>query len=249
MTIYLTSYQTFATVEQMDIHISKHSIQHSDKLHDTDRTILSVLANYCCKYPGAAHLKVETICRFVGKSESTVRRALRKLESLFIIQKITTIRRVTKGHGANILQILPADDKGEMTGRSENKTLVEPKVEKATDEKESFIPLIFFNNLLNTTYPPAQTFYDHFKAAIVAKLGNDRILVRKLFGAYKILTCKVISNFPQFQSDYERNGYRALIISLQAMKTKTVKNPAAYFVGVFEKLSLQDMFYFYQENE
>lgn len=249
MTIYLSSYQTFTTVEEMDGHIKKHLKKHVDLLNDTDQTILLLLANYCCKYPGAAHLKVETICGLSKKSESTVRRALRKLESLFIIRKISTIRRVTRGHGANILIILPANDKADLTGRSENEKQAAPRIENPIGEKESIIPLILNNKLLSNTYPPTETYYEHFKSVIVSKLGKSPTLVRRLFGAYKGLTHKVISGFPQFQSDYERIGYRALIISLQATKEKKIRNLPGYYVGVFEKLCLQEMFYFFQENE
>ena len=58
----------------------------------------------------AAHLKHETIETKLGLSNSTVRRAIRKLIKLRIIERIHYIRSVMIGLGANIYVILPVND-------------------------------------------------------------------------------------------------------------------------------------------
>lgn len=137
MTIYLKEYQTFESVTEMDGHIRSHLTEHYYKLNDTDRTVLSFLAQYACKYPGAAHLKVKTVTQVINKSDSTVRRSLRKLENLRIIERISTIRRVAKGYGANILVILPYVDQSEMISREVSQTLLISSTEEHFTEKET----------------------------------------------------------------------------------------------------------------
>ena len=70
-------YQTFKTVAEMDMHVEKHILADYGEMNETDRALLSLVAQYACKFPGAAHLKVSTICVATGKSEATVRRTLR----------------------------------------------------------------------------------------------------------------------------------------------------------------------------
>ena len=54
-----------------------------------DRAVLDMIRRYSVKY-GAAHLKHDTMADKIGKSNVTVRRAIRKLEKLGIIERITT---------------------------------------------------------------------------------------------------------------------------------------------------------------
>lgn len=146
MTSYLTAYQSFKTVQEMDMHVEKHMLAHYGEMNETDRTLLSLVAQYGCKFPGAAHLKVATICHATNKSEATVRRSLRKLEKLLIIKKVPTIRRVSKGYGANILVILPFYDHSTLTTRGEQKNLVIQRTAAIIPEKETDISLISKKN-------------------------------------------------------------------------------------------------------
>lgn len=124
MTSYLTDFQSFKTVEEMDMHVEKPILAHYGEMNETDRSLLTLEAQYACKFPGAAHLKVATICHAMSKSEATDRRTLRKLEKLLIIKKILTIRRVSKGYGANILVIFPFYGHSSLTTRAEQENLV-----------------------------------------------------------------------------------------------------------------------------
>jgi len=265
MTNYLTAYQSFKTVQEMDIHVQKHIMEHNGELNETDRVAVTLLARYACKFPGAAHLKVESICKAIDKSEATVRRTLRKLEKLAIIKKVPTIRKVSKGYGANIIVILPFDDHSSLTARGEDAKLEIPRDEPIISQKETDIFLISKKELFHNTYSDDKvrsensvdnfsekkepTFYQQFKSAIFATSGQDQQLVSRLYGVYRSLTYHSVQLFPQEQRFYENAGYQALTISLHAMKKKKVRNLPGYFVGVFEKICERALFEFYLEHE
>ncbi|MFS0576215.1 helix-turn-helix domain-containing protein [Sporosarcina sp. 179-K 3D1 HS] len=269
MTIYLETYQSFDNVQEMDVHIRQHTTEHYRKMTDTERDVLSCIARYACKYPGAAHLKVETICKEIKKSDATIRRALRKLEKLKIINKLSTIRKVSKGYGANILIILPFDDNSQMTSRSEDGNPSTTSFEGQFSKKETDHSLSKNNKLLHNTYSEegnvrvvgivdnvnnlgieqTPTYYQRFKATIFSMLGNDQKTVSQLYGVYRSLSYRVTKSFPQFTELYETLGYQTLIITLQAMKQKKLRNVAGYYVGIFEKLYERDLFEFYRNGE
>lgn len=265
MTIYLKTYQVFDSVPEMDAHIRSHITENYYKLNDTDRAVLSLLAQYACKYPGAAHLKVETITQAVSKSDVTVRRALRKLESLHVIKRISTIRRVAKGYGANILIILPYDDQSEMISRDESQTPINASTQQHFPKEETDYSLSSKKELLHNTYSNEivssaitvdysinknlSTFYQLFKSATFSMLGSDQKTVSQLYGVYRSLTYRVTNCFPHHKDFYEQVGYQALTISLHATKKKKIRNLAGYYAGVFEKICQRDLFEFYSEFE
>ncbi|WP_277587556.1 helix-turn-helix domain-containing protein [Psychrobacillus antarcticus] len=265
MTSYLTDYQSFKTVQEMDRHVEKHLLAHYGEMNETERAMLSLVARYACKFPGAAHLKVATICQATNKSEATVRRTLRKLEKLLIIKKIPTIRRVSKGYGANIIVILPFYDQSCLTTRGGQENLVVQRAAAVVPEKETDISLISKKELLHNTYSTENvcsenpmdnfheskkpTFYQHFKSTIFAMVGTDQQLVSRLYGVYRSLTYRIIQLLPQEQKFYEEVGYQALTIALYARKKKKIYNLNGYFVGVFEELCKQKLFEFFQEQE
>ena len=265
MITYLAAYQSFSNVKEMDLHIQKHITRHYENLNETDRTLLTVLSQYACKFPGAAHLKVETMCKAIKKSEATVRRSMRKLQELRIIKKIHTIRKVLKGYGANIIVILPYDDMSKVNAREDNEKPVTASNEEDFPEKETFISLSSKKELLYNTYIPEETvqsspvdksnekkistIYQQFKSTIFSMFGQDQQMVSRLYGVYRSLTYRVTSNFPQYRNFYENIGYQALLVSLQATKQKKVRNLSGYYVGVFEKMCQKDLFTFFEENE
>lgn len=75
-------------------------------LNCTDLKVLEVLNRYSEEY-GAAHIKHATIEKEIGKSNATVRRSLRKLESLHMIERTHYVRPVMSRLGANIYAIKP----------------------------------------------------------------------------------------------------------------------------------------------
>lgn len=99
----LREHQNFASSIDMTKAVEAH-IKAND-LNETQLRVLRVLEFRSKIIPGACWIKVETICGVVKKSDATVRRALRKLSELNIIEKVGTIREKSGGKGANVYVI------------------------------------------------------------------------------------------------------------------------------------------------
>ncbi|TWK69291.1 helix-turn-helix domain-containing protein [Bacillus licheniformis] len=151
---YLAEHQTFDSTAELNAAVYEHIKRNTYELNDTDRLTLKTIARYAVKFAGAAHLKAETLADLIGKSVKTARRAVNKLASLSIIQKIATTRKINGGHGANIIVILPVgrrvedtqlseDDQSTMTTREDAEKPTEPTDEapKITNEPSDSINL------------------------------------------------------------------------------------------------------------
>lgn len=142
---YLSEYTTFKTVKQLNEAIDGHIQRNQYELNNTDREVFLMLGRYAVKYPGASHLKTETIAKAIGKSKRTIQRSLRKLERLGMIERKEFIRKKAGGNGANIYVILPVDVAAEMTGREDDDKPTDISDVKADDTNES-INLLSENN-------------------------------------------------------------------------------------------------------
>ncbi|WP_431029664.1 HTH domain-containing protein [Lysinibacillus sp. LZ02] len=103
---YLREHQTFLSVEEMDAAVKDHIYTHFDKLTLAERRTLYTLSRHSLKYPGACHIKADTLANEIGVTTKTVYRAIKKLTELHIIEKISSTRK----HGikgASIYRILP----------------------------------------------------------------------------------------------------------------------------------------------
>lgn len=103
---YLEQYSTFNSVADMDQHVEQHIQQHYFNLTESERAIVFTLASRSLAYPGASHLKAETIANQVGVSTKTVYRSVKKLAQLGIIEKVAGTK-LNGIKGANIYRILP----------------------------------------------------------------------------------------------------------------------------------------------
>lgn len=108
---YLSEYQTFKNKQQLNEAVTQHLALNRYDLNATDRATLKAVARYAVKFAGAAHLKAGTIANLIGKSVKTARRAVNKLAELGIVSKVATTRKVNGGKGANIIVILPVDER------------------------------------------------------------------------------------------------------------------------------------------
>lgn len=103
---YLADYSYFNSTAEMDKAAKQHEQKHWNAMIATDRAVLDMIRRHSVEF-GAAHLKHDTIANATGKSNATIRRAIRKLEQLGIIDRIHYIRPVMNGLGANIYAIRP----------------------------------------------------------------------------------------------------------------------------------------------
>lgn len=103
---YLEQYSTFSSVEEMDQHVEQHIQQHYFNLTESERAIVFTLASRSLLYPGASHLKAETIATTLEISTKTFYRSVKKLNELGIIEKVPGTK-LNGIKGASIYQILP----------------------------------------------------------------------------------------------------------------------------------------------
>ena len=103
---YLADYAYFTSNEDVEYAVRQHKTMTWKGLNDTDRNVLDVIRRDTIRF-GATHLKHDTIAHEIEKSNATVRRTIRKLEKLGIIDRIHYIRPVMSGLGANIYVIRP----------------------------------------------------------------------------------------------------------------------------------------------
>jgi Helix-turn-helix domain len=168
---YLTEYQTFKSKEELNAAIYAHIKRNSYDLNETDRKALKMIARYAVKFAGAAHLKAATIAQLIGKSEKTARRVINKLESLGIVRKVPTIRKINGGKGANILQILPVedgDDQSTLSSREDAKTrdIKHTETQKSAAEPSNSIKQLKNNTFLETATVPSTALKESLPSAI-----------------------------------------------------------------------------------
>lgn len=106
---YLEQYSTFPSIEEMDQNVKQHiSINRLD-LTASERAIVFALAGRSLMFPGASHLKAETIANAVGVSTKTVYRSVKRLVELNIIEKVPQ-PKLNGIKGASIYKILPFEN-------------------------------------------------------------------------------------------------------------------------------------------
>lgn len=242
MTHYLKEYARFQTIEEMDVATEQHVMIHYDEMTNSDRQVLDVIRRYSVKY-GAAHLKHGTIEEAIGKSNVTVRRAIRKLVNLRIIEKIHYIRPVMSGLGANIYSILPFDDQGKMNDRDhddkphENEEKGQLPADEATLSKS-----LLKSKDLNYTSPTESSKYStslfsRMKDLLAATIGDTK-MTREFYGIHRALSGSMLK-FDIYKDDlhvFEDLAYRALMITVMATKKKAIRNLPGYYKGVLDKL-------------
>lgn len=219
MTNYLIKYAYFTNKFDMDKAASKHRAENWQAMNHTDRTVLDVIRQYSVKF-GAAHLKHDTIAKRINKSNATVRRAIRKLIQLNIIEKSHYVRPVMNGLGANIYAIKPFEEPSATVARAEPEIVIETKEESAP-----------------TTY------FGRMKAFLAATIGEHQ-LARNFFGAYRQLTMPMLkfSIHADKHALFEQLGMRAMHIAVQATKQKRIYNLPGYFSGILRELMNDALF-------
>lgn len=102
--IYLAQYRTHQTVTGLDLSIKEHLYHNYDKLTKSDKQVLTCLAQHSLQHVGACHLKTSTIAGEIEKSESTVKRSIKRLSEFGIIEVVNT-SKMNGIKGANIYRI------------------------------------------------------------------------------------------------------------------------------------------------
>jgi hypothetical protein len=237
MTLYLSEYQSFDNVEELNYHVNQYR-QHTTA---TEFRVLWFVSRYAVKYPGAAHLKAATIAEGLGVSTKTVYRALKALVDLGAIVKYETIRPKSGGQGANIYVIQPVKDLSVQAPTSNRKQADKPcdsKDEGANEKKETAHSINLKNvNNINTYKSDKprrlQSPYARFKS-LVNSFVDDRKLTNKLYGIYLAHTSYLRHAFDP--ADLLDAGLQAIIATFQATKRKRIRNIAGYFNGTLDRM-------------
>ena len=237
---YLAQYTTFESVEEMDQHVEKHIQAHYYNLTKSERAIVFKLASHSLQYPGASHLKAETIADSLGISTKTVYRAIKKLESLGIIKKVNYTRG-KGGQGANIYIILPHNVPAEMSERVEWDKPNNDAVCRPQSENQPLNSFNQNNNLIDTyAAQPSesvdkllttkeQTPYERLKR-FISYFVNDSKLASKCYGIFIAQTAKQI-NKPDIDIAIE-----ALKYTFRAVKNGRVKSITGYFNNTLKNI-------------
>ena len=242
MTHYLKEYSRFNTIEEMDTAASQHAMKHWDEMTKSDRLVLDVIRRYSVKY-GAAHLKHGTIEEAIGKSNVTVRRAIRKLVNLGIIEKVHYIRPVMSGLGANIYIILPFDDQGKMNDRDhDDKPHGDEDNEQLPADEALLSKSLLSTKDLNYTSPTesqklSTSLFSRMKDLLASTIGDTK-LAREFYGIHKAISGRMLK-YEIYKDDhhvFEDLAYRALMITVMATKKKVIRNLPGYYKGVLDKL-------------
>lgn len=108
MTNYLAGHTQFMDRGELDLAVREHLEENWKKTNRTDRAIFELIHSQsgACM---AAHLTRREMEEELEVSISTVRRAIRKLIGLGMIQRVPFIEPDTQGPGANIYVILPVE--------------------------------------------------------------------------------------------------------------------------------------------
>lgn len=232
MTNYLTNYAYFANKFDLDEAASHHRAEHWQAMNKTDRAVLDIIRQYSVKY-GAAHLKHDTIAEQLGKSNATVRRAIRKLVALNIIEKTHFVRPVMNGLGANIYAIKPFEtpEKTDVCEKTEDfaagKSVVDEKLKEVNQP----------------VHAEPTTYFGRMKAFLASTIGDDT-LTRKFFGVYRQLTMQMLkfSIHADKAPLFEALGIQAMQITVQGTKQKKIHNLPGYFSGVLRALMNKALF-------
>lgn len=237
---YLAQYTTFNSVEEMDQHVEKHIQAHYYDLTKSERAIVFKLASHSLQYPGASHLKAETIADSLGISTKTVYRAIKKLESLGIIKKVNYTRG-KGGQGANIYIILPHNVPAKMSEQSNAENTNKDNISEQNFEKQPLNSFNQNNNLIDTYATQSLTDVDNLLTTkeqtpyqklkqFVSYFVNDSKLASKCYGIFLAQVSKQI-NKPDIDIAIE-----ALKYTFRAVKNGRVKSITGYFNNTLKNI-------------
>ena len=239
MTNYLTDYAHFTNKCDMDEAAWQHKKENWNDMNHTDRDVLDVIRRYSVKF-GAAHLKHDTIANAIGKSNATVRRAIRKLRQFGIIERIHYVRPVMNGLGANIYAIRPYNNTPKIslpvTSTSSKSQEAKPEVAQASNQEQV------------KTKPTEQlavptTLFGRMKEMLTSTLG-EKTLARRFYGVYRQLTIPMLKfSMHEHKGElFEQLGIQALHIAIHSTKRKQIQNLPGYYSGVLRELINKNLF-------
>jgi DNA-binding Lrp family transcriptional regulator len=200
----------FDSVEQLNKAVRTHRNNH--ELTSTELSVLDVLSQYSCKYPGVSFLTKTNIGKAIGKSRRTVIRVCKHLESLGIIKQYE-LRRKSDGQ------------------QTSNAIVVQRNVTQAITESVTPINSISLSKkeLLHNTsneQPLSTSPYVKFKQLI-----DNKKLRNKIYGIWLAHT-----SYIRNQYDADELLYIGIRAVLATFKAGNVRNRTGYYNGVLDRM-------------
>ncbi|MGX9135766.1 helix-turn-helix domain-containing protein [Rummeliibacillus sp. JY-2-4R] len=226
---YLAPYVTFASVQEMDEQVASHIRKHIYDLTSSDQAILYKMSSHALDYPGACHLKAQTIAKDLEISVRTVFRSLKHLEELKIIKRIHT-KKMNGIKGANIFSILPYNDTLSVSHQKKAETPCESKEELTQTEEE---PSFSFNpkhHYVKHTYPILNStlrnrIYHHLSSTTGNTSETKRFLDVIQKQIYPLLEWDVWKSRKKQLEDISFITFKEVI---QKAKRQFIRNPFGY---------------------
>ncbi|MFD2089619.1 hypothetical protein [Brevibacillus brevis] len=156
----MEKYSRFTSREDLISTINQHLGSLQEKLTPATLKVLDAIRMRSKKIYGVAYLKIETIITLTKVSRASVERAIRKLDQVGIIKRVTTSRK-TGLQGANIYYFLPLNDGVEVTGLDKPKTPEKSKVEAPKQDTNT--------GVFNTPKRPKETKKNNVNGTHLAK--------------------------------------------------------------------------------
>ncbi|MFD2923874.1 helix-turn-helix domain-containing protein [Halobacillus naozhouensis] len=227
--------QPFASKSEMDESIKLHISEHGADLNDTAIEILRLLSRYAVKYPGVAFLKHATIAKAIGKSRITVIRNMAKLVNAGIVEKVSVMRSINGGNGANMYVITKyttsdsLDDTPQPIHREEAEKPTWTSGKQANDE---FEPLFS----INKTYTLLDT--RTLKASIPAEIYNAMapfFNAEELYEIVGVLYRAKASIDRTIKAEDHAEYIDAFLACVRRYKSGHVRNLSAYLYRAWAK--------------
>lgn len=248
----IEKYRTFNTVPEMDETIYEYiEILRQDEQPESVIEVLRFLGRSSLRVTGVSFAKYQTIADKIGKSVSTVKRAVKALKDYGIIEAIPTVRKwkrlgKSRQKSVNIIVIqssipsmIPQD---ETTGND-----VQTATEQADKSESQSEPVNYKHKPvkeLNTYYSAnsdnsgqivIRSPYRRFKDTVGQFVGyNKQSVISKLYGVFRGQTKGLRGNYED--DELIDVAVQAINTTFMATKRKNIHNIAGFFNGVLSNL-------------
>lgn len=228
----IREYQSFGTLEELNEAVREHL--KSNPLNKTVVTVLKTISRYSCVVLGVSWLKACTLAKVIGKSERTVQRALKMLESSGIIKRIP---RYKDGGGRTSDLSIIQTCRVSLSRMVGCESPCESKVKDGFElEETNYKTKTIRKNDLNSTYVSDSVPQQFTK--LVSCYWNSAKTIEEFWRMAKIACNKAYDDYALL--DVALHSFRQMIGKLKSGAIR--KKPIAYYFGVLNA-KLDDLYY------
>lgn len=241
---YLKEFITFASVEEMDQHITRHLLCYREVLTESEAAIIQKIASHALAYPGVSHLKAVTIANSLQISTKTVYRAAAKLEELRIVERVPT-KKLNGIKGANIYRILPyvpSDvSEREDDGKTDNGNVLKPQLEHQSFSSFNLFQTSYLYNIYTKLQAERErklSYMNQYQQTLYELLLEAPLKEELKDGLYEAI---VASPMPDFRSFVQtRDALIGIIQDVHAGKLTINTTLRAVLQGIQRKLPCKE---------